>query len=164
VLSRVVEMIDDNDVEVVEQQDEGQGCTKNAHFIHPPLFCFCSDSPSVMVKVRKKPEFRLDRLLKPSSTVFLSTPIKAGSCWKGLQFCRLNVTRAEKPPSPLWAACNGLHVHGFNTCSYVRAVTMYIHLFWESISLVRIKHIFGSFKTTKGYYYRALERYNTSRP
>jgi hypothetical protein len=101
VLSRVVEIIDDNDVEVVEQQDEGQGCTKNAHFIHPPLFCLCSDSPSVMVKLRKEHEFRLDRLLKPSSTVFLSAPIKAGSCWKGLQFCRLNVTRAEKPPSPL---------------------------------------------------------------
>jgi hypothetical protein len=25
----------------------------NAHFINPPMFCFCSDSPSVMVKLRK---------------------------------------------------------------------------------------------------------------
>jgi hypothetical protein len=46
-------MIDDNDVEVVEQQDEGQVCTKTAHFIHPPMFCFCSDSPSIMIKLRK---------------------------------------------------------------------------------------------------------------
>ena len=28
-------------------------CYKNEHFSNPPIFCFCSDSPSVMVKLRK---------------------------------------------------------------------------------------------------------------
>jgi hypothetical protein len=52
-ISRDVEMINDNDVEVVEKQDERKVRTKNAHFIHPAMFCFCSDSPSVIVKLRK---------------------------------------------------------------------------------------------------------------
>ncbi len=54
--SRDVEMFDDSDVEVevVEQHEERQVCTKNEHFINPPMFCFCNDSPSIMVKVHKK--------------------------------------------------------------------------------------------------------------
>ena len=28
-------------------------CSRNAHFINPPMFTFCSDSPSVMLKLRK---------------------------------------------------------------------------------------------------------------
>jgi hypothetical protein len=52
-------------------------------------------------------EFRLDRLLKPSSTFLLTAPIKAGSSWKDLQMRRLGVTGAENPSSSLWAACNG---------------------------------------------------------
>jgi hypothetical protein len=54
VLSRDVRMFDDIDVEMVEQQEEGQVCTKNEHFINPPMFCFYSDSPSVMVKLHKE--------------------------------------------------------------------------------------------------------------
>ena len=57
VLSRNIERIAylDNDVDVVEQQgEEGLSCTKNEHFVNPPMFCFCSDSPSVMVKLRKE--------------------------------------------------------------------------------------------------------------
>jgi hypothetical protein len=54
VLSRDVIMFDDNDVEMVEQQEEGQVCTKNEHFINPSMFCFYSDSPSVMVKLHKE--------------------------------------------------------------------------------------------------------------
>jgi hypothetical protein len=41
-------------------------------------------------------EFRLDRLLKPSS-IFLTAPIKAGSCWKDLQMRRLCVTWSREP-------------------------------------------------------------------
>jgi hypothetical protein len=37
--------------------EQGDGmlvrCSKNEHFSNPPLFCFNSDSPSVMVKLRK---------------------------------------------------------------------------------------------------------------
>jgi hypothetical protein len=44
----------DNEDVMVEQ---GDGmlvrCSKNEHFTNPPIFCFCSDSPSVMVKLRK---------------------------------------------------------------------------------------------------------------
>ncbi len=54
VLSKVVRMFHDIDVEVVEQHEEGQVCTKNEHFINPPMFCFCNDSPSVMVKLHKE--------------------------------------------------------------------------------------------------------------
>ena len=28
-------------------------CSKNEHFLNPPMFTFCSDSPSVMQKLRK---------------------------------------------------------------------------------------------------------------
>ena len=28
-------------------------CLKNEHFLNPPMFTFCSDSPSVMLKLRK---------------------------------------------------------------------------------------------------------------
>ena len=28
-------------------------CSRNAHFINPSIFTFCSDSPSVMLKLRK---------------------------------------------------------------------------------------------------------------
>jgi hypothetical protein len=42
---------DDN--ALVEQDDGLVCCSKNEHFCNPPIFCFCSDSPSVMVKLRK---------------------------------------------------------------------------------------------------------------
>ncbi len=54
VLLRDVGMFDDNDVEVVEQHEEGHVCTKNEHFINPSMFCFYNDSPSIMVKLRKE--------------------------------------------------------------------------------------------------------------
>jgi hypothetical protein len=57
-------------------------------------------------------EFRLDRLLKSSSTFFLTGPINAGSSWKDLQMRRLCATGAENPSSPLSAACNGYHGAG----------------------------------------------------
>jgi hypothetical protein len=63
VLSRDVRMFDNNDVEVVEQQGEGRVCTKNKHFINPPMFCFYDDSPSVTVKLHKE-------CLKPKEFVF----------------------------------------------------------------------------------------------
>jgi hypothetical protein len=47
-------MFDDSDIEMVEQQEEGQVCTKNEHFINPSMFCLCSNSPNVMVKLRKE--------------------------------------------------------------------------------------------------------------
>ncbi len=54
VLLKDVGMFDDNDIEVVEQQEKRQVCTKNEHFINPPMFYFSNDSPSVMVKLRKE--------------------------------------------------------------------------------------------------------------
>lgn len=57
VLLRNFERIADlnNYVEIVEQQgEEVLPCTKNEHFVNPSMFCFCSDSPSVMVKLRKE--------------------------------------------------------------------------------------------------------------
>ncbi len=54
VLLRDVKMFDDIDVEVVEQQEEGQVSTKNEHFINPLMFCFYNDSSNVMVKLRKE--------------------------------------------------------------------------------------------------------------
>jgi len=38
-------MFDDNNVEVVEQQEKGQVCAKNEHFINPPMFCFYNNFP-----------------------------------------------------------------------------------------------------------------------
>ena len=57
VLSRNIKRIadQDNDVEVIEHQGEERlSCTKNEHFVNPPMVCFCSDSPSVMVKLREE--------------------------------------------------------------------------------------------------------------
>ncbi|RHY22795.1 hypothetical protein DYB32_009393 [Aphanomyces invadans] len=42
-----------NDTGVEVEREEGRPCKTNEHFINPPMFCFCSDSPSVMVKLRK---------------------------------------------------------------------------------------------------------------
>ena len=44
-------LMDDSDL-LVER--EGQTCKLNAHLINRPIVCFCSDSPSVMVKLRKE--------------------------------------------------------------------------------------------------------------
>ena len=54
-LSRQVILIGDvdNDI-VVGNNDVGPlVCSKNEHFVNPPMFTFCSDSPSVMQKLRK---------------------------------------------------------------------------------------------------------------
>ena len=41
--------------DAAEIEDEGRVrvASKNEHFLKPPMFCFCSDSPSVMVKLRR---------------------------------------------------------------------------------------------------------------
>ena len=57
ILSRNIEKIAnlDNDVQVIGQHgEEGLPCTKNERFVNPPMFYFCSNSPSVMVKLRKE--------------------------------------------------------------------------------------------------------------
>ncbi|ETV97590.1 hypothetical protein H310_09486 [Aphanomyces invadans] len=42
-----------NDTNAEVEREEGRSCKTNEHFINPPMFCFCTDSPSVMVKLRK---------------------------------------------------------------------------------------------------------------
>ena len=57
-----------NDRDVVVER-KGKPCKKSAHFINPPMFCFCSNYPSVMVKLRKDclstNEFEFEYGLRP---------------------------------------------------------------------------------------------------
>jgi hypothetical protein len=48
------ELTNDGNEVVKQHGEEGLPYTKNEHFINPPMFCFCSDLPSVMVKLRKE--------------------------------------------------------------------------------------------------------------
>ena len=52
-LSKCDRINDEIGIDVIEQSDQGRIFTKNEHFIHHLIFCFCSDSLSVMIKQRR---------------------------------------------------------------------------------------------------------------